>query len=85
MLPSPSLSNAFDDLVADSAPPTTTPVPALHVILTLPVAKPTPATLPTATAELAGLRKELVEYLAGGLGGDVDAAEWLLIALLARM
>lgn len=80
-----SLTSSFDDLVADSAPPATTPVPALHVILALPAPKATFAELPTAADELVRLRNELIEYLAGGLGGDIDAAEWLLLALLTRM
>ncbi|ORY61928.1 mini-chromosome maintenance replisome factor-domain-containing protein [Leucosporidium creatinivorum] len=79
------LSSSFDDLVADSAPPATTPVPALHVILALPAPQPTLVELPTAADELVRLRNELIEYLAGGLGGDVDAAEWLLLALLTRI
>jgi hypothetical protein len=83
--PSNSLSSAFDDLIADSVPPVTTPVPALHVILALPASKPAFDPLPTGSNGVAELRKELIEYLAGGVGGDMDAAEWVLLALLARM
>lgn len=39
----------------------------------------------TNEAELATLKSELVEYLAGSLGGDKDAAEWVVLAVLARM
>ncbi|GAA5833275.1 hypothetical protein JCM11251_005191 [Rhodosporidiobolus azoricus] len=76
-----SMSTAFDEL-SDSAP-APSPVPALHVILARPAAKPS---LPVAGSEdTAALRKELVQYLAASLGGDEDAAEWVLLALVTRI
>lgn len=68
-----------------SVAPVTTPVPALHVLFTLPPSRPPLPVLPATATDRETLRDELVAYLADGLGGDTDAAEWVLIALLARM
>ncbi|GAA5901458.1 hypothetical protein JCM8208_001808 [Rhodotorula glutinis] len=78
-----TLTNAFDELneSADHGPT----VPALHVILTRPAPK---ASLPAVEADANAreeVRRELVAYLADQLGGDSDAAEWTLLALLARI
>lgn len=74
-----SASDPFKDLVDDS---TTIQelVPTLHVIFMLPI-----ATKPTVANAEECLRGELIEYLSTGLGGDVEAAEWVLLAMLARM
>lgn len=79
--------NAFDEMVDDAAEQAAANVPALHILFTVPIAKAGFETgaVPTAAEELAALRSELVQYVAGGLGGDVDAAEWVILALLARM
>lgn len=60
-------------------------VPALHVLFTLPLAHQTSTGIPAAVNECEGLRRELIDYLAAGLGGDMEAAEWVLFALMARM
>ncbi|GAA5835425.1 hypothetical protein JCM9279_004537 [Rhodotorula babjevae] len=78
-----TLTNAFDELneSADLGPT----VPALHVILARPAPSPS---LPIVEADVHAreeLRRELVVYLADQLGGDADAAEWTLLALLARI
>ncbi|GAA5929302.1 hypothetical protein JCM3775_002304 [Rhodotorula graminis] len=78
-----TLTNVFDELneSADDGPT----VPALHVILARPAPKPS---LPTVEADVNAreeVRRELVAYLADQLGGDSDAAEWTLLALLARI
>ncbi|KAM0792235.1 hypothetical protein ACM66B_004930 [Microbotryomycetes sp. NB124-2] len=57
-------------------------VPAVHVILALPSAERTEA---GSAVDSSVVRSELVEYLASGLGGDEDAAEWLLLSLLTRV
>lgn len=83
---SPSVGSDFEQLAGDDATPPPA-VPALHVLFATPVMgsgfdAPIPS---TDSAELSALRAELVDYIAGGLGGDKDAAEWVLLALLARM
>lgn len=78
------MRNAFDELSETNSTSTST-VPALHVILTRPASKPTLPAAPTDKAAKEALRKELVAYLADSLGGDTDAAEWVLLALVARM
>jgi len=60
-------------------------VPALHVILTRPATKASLAKVAGDAAAREALRRELVAYLADELGGDSDAAEWVLLALVARM
>ncbi|SCZ97665.1 BZ3500_MvSof-1268-A1-R1_Chr4-3g07350 [Microbotryum saponariae] len=79
------LTDSFDELAAQSgaAVAPSAPIPALHVILTLPVTYPI-APVDKATDYLT-LRKELVDHLTTLLQGDSDAAEWLLLALLARI
>ncbi|GAA5975722.1 hypothetical protein JCM21900_006293 [Sporobolomyces salmonicolor] len=79
-----TVSSAFDDLAYDSAASHPV-VPALHVILALPAPR---SSLPSTCTDSEGtksIRKELVSYLAESLGGDVDAAEWVLLALVARI
>ncbi|GAA5888198.1 hypothetical protein JCM6882_000317 [Rhodosporidiobolus microsporus] len=75
-----SMSTAFDEL-SDSAP-APSPVPALHVIVSRPAPKPSQS---VELADKTALREELVRYLAASLGGDEDAAEWVLLALVARI
>uniref|UniRef100_A0A0K3CHI2 BY PROTMAP: gi/472587858/gb/EMS25354.1/ mini-chromosome maintenance complex-binding protein [Rhodosporidium toruloides NP11] gi/647401640/emb/CDR48017.1/ RHTO0S15e05050g1_1 [Rhodosporidium toruloides] n=1 Tax=Rhodotorula toruloides TaxID=5286 RepID=A0A0K3CHI2_RHOTO len=70
---------------SDTASSSTSTVPALHVILTRPASKPTLPATPTEKEAREALRKELVAYLADSLGGDSDAAEWVLLALVARI
>ena len=60
-------------------------VPALHVLFSSPAPRPSGPELPSSTESRAALRNELVHYLASSLGEDRDAAEWLLLALVARM
>ncbi|BGP30158.1 hypothetical protein JCM10296v2_001910 [Rhodotorula toruloides] len=79
-----SLRNAFDELSETTSSSTST-VPALHIILTRPASKPTLPDAPTEKEARETLRKELVAYLADSLGGDSDAAEWVLLALVARI
>lgn len=76
----------MDQLVTGDATPAPA-VPALHVLFTNPVPPAGFEVMPPSTdaAELTALRAELIDYLAGALGGDHDAAEWVLLALLARM
>ncbi|GAA6026949.1 hypothetical protein JCM8097_005989 [Rhodosporidiobolus ruineniae] len=74
-----AMSTAFDELTDSSS--SATPVPALHVILARPASKPAHADVGDKTV----LREELVGYLADGLGGDKEAAEWVLLALVARI
>ncbi|KAK4705715.1 hypothetical protein P7C70_g487, partial [Phenoliferia sp. Uapishka_3] len=78
------ISSPFEDLVNDeaheTAPATAT---ALHVIFDLPVTPPTPTF--AISPEMQSIRSQLVEYLADAVGGDVDAAEWILLALLGRI
>ncbi|GAA5863858.1 hypothetical protein JCM1840_005793 [Sporobolomyces johnsonii] len=79
-----TVSSAFDDLAYDSA--TSHPVvPALHVILALPAPGPSLPSTSTDSEEAKSIRNEIVSYLAESLGGDVDAAEWVLLALVARI
>ncbi|KAK4058932.1 hypothetical protein OIO90_000378 [Microbotryomycetes sp. JL221] len=75
----------FDGLTNESSienVPTTT---TIHVVLALPCQDTHFETLTKDKSELEEIRSRLVEYLASGLGGDVDAAEWLLLALLTRV
>lgn len=60
-------------------------VPALHVLYSSPVPQPARAPLPESSESKQAVRDELIEYLAASFGGDRDAAEWLLLALIARM
>ncbi|GAA6056399.1 hypothetical protein JCM3770_000683 [Rhodotorula araucariae] len=78
-----TLTTAFDELNESSEHGTT--VPALHVILTRPSSKPTLSAVPSDPASREEVRRELVAYLAEQLGGDSDAAEWVLLALIARI
>jgi len=79
-----SLTNAFDVFEhADSTPPPV--VPALHVLYTLPSPSPLPTSSEITRADAETLRSEIIEYLASELDGDLEAAEWLLLALIARM
>ena len=81
-----SVGSDFEHLASDDATPPPT-VPALHVLFANPVqAAGFDVDAPSAdAAELSALRAELVDYIADGVGGDKDAAEWVLFALLARM
>lgn len=63
---------------SDVAPPS---VPALHVLHLEPVTATTEPPEPLEEAE----RAALLAYIASALGGDEHAAEWTLLALLARM
>ncbi|GAA5874258.1 hypothetical protein JCM3774_000922 [Rhodotorula dairenensis] len=60
-------------------------VPALHVLFSSPAPRPTLPEHPTSAEARESIRKELVDYLAANLAGDRDAAEWLLLALVARI
>ncbi|GAA5836579.1 hypothetical protein JCM5353_003723 [Sporobolomyces roseus] len=78
------LTNAFDVFEhADSAPPPV--VPALHVLYTLPSPSPLPESSDVTRADAETLRSELILYLASQLDGDLEAAEWVLLALIARI
>ncbi|KAK4053744.1 hypothetical protein OIV83_001400 [Microbotryomycetes sp. JL201] len=57
-------------------------VPAVHVILALPAVEQLES---SQEMDAASIRAELLAYLASGLGGDNEAAEWLLLALLTRV
>lgn len=61
----------------------TTSVAALHVLFAV-APENTPAAS-TPVADVVDLRKELIEYLASSVAGDVDAAEWVLLAVLGHM
>lgn len=60
-------------------------VPTLHVLFTSShqrsvVQRPYP------TASSSSVRQELIDWIASeALGGDVDAAEWVLLASIARV
>lgn len=87
------ISNGFEDLFDrgghDEAASDSSPfrvVPALHVLYAAPA--PSPVASPVLdAADLEPIRTELIEYIAreGGLGGDFEAAEWILLALIAHM
>lgn len=80
------LSTPFEDLMETAATPIDrSTVPALHVIFALPAPSLDLPVISTSTEENALLRNELIEYLKAGLGDDEDAAEWLLLAVLAKM
>lgn len=74
------LNSDFDELSGVST--SQAPVPALHVILARPTASPSPL---ADSSDKTDLRAQLVEYIAASLGGDKTAAEWVLLALVARM
>ncbi|GAA5978846.1 hypothetical protein JCM11641_003584 [Rhodosporidiobolus odoratus] len=76
-----AVSTAFDELSQPSSD-APSPVPALHVILALPASMPA---LSSPSSDSESLREELVVYLANTLGGDVDAAQWVLLSLLTRI
>ncbi|KAI5479566.1 hypothetical protein MNV49_003303 [Pseudohyphozyma bogoriensis] len=80
-----SFSSAFDDLVNDNAASASVPVPALHVLFTTTPDSPAAPLPASSEADIADLRRELLEYLGGAVAGDVDAAEWLLLAILGRI
>ncbi|GAA5900559.1 uncharacterized protein JCM6883_002882 [Sporobolomyces salmoneus] len=80
-----SLSNGFDVFEhGDDAPPPQV-VPALHVLYALPA--PSPLDLSSIQdLDFGSVRHELIEYIAEeALEGDLEAAEWLLLALIARI
>lgn len=81
------LSTPFEDMINSSASPSTTAAsaPALHVLFTLPASTIPLVELPTTVEGKTTMRQELIAYLQSGLGGDIDAAEWVLLAILARM
>lgn len=62
-------------------------MPALHVLYALPSPSPFPTQQLREPAESDTIRHELIKYIAreGGLGQDLEAAEWVLLALIARM
>ncbi|KAL8292985.1 hypothetical protein RQP46_000679 [Phenoliferia psychrophenolica] len=78
-----SITSPFDDLVNDEAPPVATTATALHVVFDVPAAQPSPAF--SSSSDFEATRKALINYLAEAVGGDVDAAEWVLLALLGRI
>ena len=81
-----SLSNAFDvfEHAEDAAPPQV--VPALHVLYALRSPSPLQPSSTSSPADFESIRGELIELIAQeGLDGDVEAAEWVLLALIARM
>ncbi|GAA5883357.1 hypothetical protein JCM16303_006707 [Sporobolomyces ruberrimus] len=81
------LTNAFDVFEhSDSASPPRS-VPALHVLYALPSPSPFPTQQLREPAESDTIRHELIKYIAreGGLGQDLEAAEWVLLALIARI
>lgn len=80
-----SWSTGLEDPSSAEASESLLTVPALHVLFSLPAPRPSEPELPSSTDSRAVLRTELVDYLASSLGGDRDAAEWLLLALVARM
>lgn len=69
------------DVEAESPPE----VPTLHVLFTRPhegslLVRPYPS------AQAATVRDELIQWVASEtLGGDVDAAEWILLSSIARV
>ncbi|KAM0754043.1 hypothetical protein T439DRAFT_378137 [Meredithblackwellia eburnea MCA 4105] len=76
-----SLSSSFDDLATGDALETI--VPAIHVLFTT---RGEPAVPPfEASGPVDELRSQLLGYLASTVGGDTDAAEWILLALLSRI
>jgi hypothetical protein len=80
------LSSTFDELADSSAVvDQAINIPALHVILTLPLDSNKAAAAVAPAQDFTEVRTELVDYLAAALGGDVEAAEWTLLALFARM
>ncbi|POY76677.1 hypothetical protein BMF94_0269 [Rhodotorula taiwanensis] len=82
---STSWSTGLEDLTGAEASESAMTVPALHVLYSSPVPQPARAPLPESSESKQAVRDELVEYLAASFGGDRDAAEWLLLALIARI
>ncbi|GAA6059426.1 hypothetical protein JCM10212_003658 [Sporobolomyces blumeae] len=80
-----TMSSGLDAFDSDEASSSQPAVPALHVISALPPS--TPIALPPAAESSTDedVRRELVEYLARAVGGDLDAAQWILLALVARI
>jgi hypothetical protein len=73
---------------ADGSAGSSTPlVPALHVLALAPVDLRVSAAAPSEaqSAGAAEARQEISAYLKDALAGDELAAEWTLLALLARM
>ncbi|GAA5953960.1 hypothetical protein JCM3765_000708 [Sporobolomyces pararoseus] len=80
------LSNAFDvfEHAEDAAPPQV--VPALHVLYALPSPSPLQPSSASSPADFETIRNDLIQLIAhAGLSGDVEAAEWVLLALIARI
>ncbi|GAA5991954.1 hypothetical protein JCM5350_001318 [Sporobolomyces pararoseus] len=80
------LSNAFDvfEHAEDAAPPQV--VPALHVLYALRSPSPLERSSASSPADFESIRGELIELIAQeGLNGDFEAAEWVLLALIARI
>lgn len=80
-----SWSTGLEDPSSADASDSVSTVPALHVLFSSPAPLPVFPEHPSSADSRAALREELVEYLAASLGDDRDAAEWLLLALVARM
>ncbi|KAG0665895.1 hypothetical protein C6P46_005989 [Rhodotorula mucilaginosa] len=79
-----SWSTGLEDPSSAEASESLLTVPALHVLFSSPAPRPSGPELPSSESR-AALRNELVDYLASSLGEDRDAAEWLLLALVARI
>ncbi|GAA5941819.1 uncharacterized protein JCM15063_000785 [Sporobolomyces koalae] len=80
------LSNAFEvfENGQDSTPAQV--VPALHVLYTLSPTVPVQPTMVPESTEFERTRQELLSYIAHeGTQGDLEAAEWVLLALIARI
>lgn len=82
---SQSWSTGLEDLTTAETSESALTIPALHVLFSSPAPQPALDPIPESTEAKQAVRDELVEYLAGCFGGDRDAAEWLLLALIARM
>ncbi|GAA5977961.1 hypothetical protein JCM10908_004177 [Rhodotorula pacifica] len=82
---STSWSTGLDDPASAQASDSALTVPALHVLFNTPLPRVALPEVPATQDTRQALRDELVEYLAASLGEDRDAAEWLLLALVARI
>jgi hypothetical protein len=79
------LSEGYDSMACDSDAHEEIEVPTLHVFFSraVPAATTTQA-YPVSNAE--DIRNELLDYIAEeSLGGDRQAAEWLLLGLIAKV
>jgi hypothetical protein len=83
------LFNSFRSMTAELESPNVLPVPTLHVLFSRPLPLTiSPRIFPYSSdgSTFQTLRDQLISWIADeGLAGDKDAAEWVLLSIIAKV